>query len=90
METILAFVKNLPLFVLHLIRDLIYGPDGRPSLLATITFGLFVLFVFVTLWLLFTGQDWPHYAVFAATTTTLSTGGKVVDKYINNAGRFMG
>ena len=33
METILAFVKNLPLFVLHFIRDLIYGPDGRPSLL---------------------------------------------------------
>ena len=79
METILAFTKNLPLFVLNFIRDLIYGPDGRPSLLATITFGLFVLFVFVTLWLLFT-----------ATTTTLSTGGKVVDKYINNAGRFMG
>ena len=84
----IEYVKNAALFVLHFIRDLIYGPDGRPSLLATITFGLFVLFVFVTLWLLFTGQDWPHYAVFATTTTTLSTGGKVVDKYINNAVRF--
>lgn len=84
----IEYVKNAALFVLQFIRDLIYGPDGRPSLLATITFGLFALFVFVTLWLLFTGQDWPHYAVFAATTTTLSTGGKVVDKYINNAVRF--
>ena len=75
-------------FCLHFVRDLIYGPDGRPSLLATMTFGLFTLFVFVTLWLLFTGQEWQHYTVFAATTTSLSPGGKVVDKYINNAVRF--
>ena len=83
-----ACVKNLVLFVLHFIRDLIYGPDGRPSLLATMTFGLFVLFVFVTIYLLYTGQEWKDYAVFAGTTTTLSAGGKMVDKYINNAGRF--
>ncbi|WP_295164518.1 hypothetical protein [Selenomonas sp. F0473] len=75
-------------FCLHFVRDLIYGPDGRPSLLATMTFGLFMLFVFVTLWLLFTGAEWQHYTVFAATTTSLSTGGKVVDKYINNSVRF--
>lgn len=81
---VFACVKNLVLFALHFIRDLIYGPDERPSLLATMTFGLFVLFVFVTLWLLFTGQEWQDYAVFAGTTTTLSTGGKMVDKYINN------
>ncbi|MBF1684866.1 MAG: hypothetical protein HXO78_09130, partial [Selenomonas sp.] len=55
---------------------------------ATMTFGLFVLFVFVTIYLLYTGQEWKDYAVFAGTTTTLSAGGKMVDKYINNAGRF--
>lgn len=69
---------------LEFIRELVYGPDGKPSLLATITFGLFALFVFVTLWLLFTGRDWPYYTVFAGTTTTLATGGKAVDKFINN------
>lgn len=70
--------------ILQFLRDLVYGPDERPSLLATMTLGLFLLFVFVTLWILFTEQDWPYYAVFATTTTTLATGGKVVDKYINN------
>lgn len=71
-------------FCLEFIRDLVYGPDERPSLLATITFGLFALFVFVTLWLLFTEREWSYYTVFAGTTTTLSTGGKAVDKFINN------
>ena len=77
-------LKNLLKSILGFLRDLMYGPDERPSLLATMTFGLFLLFVFVTLWILFTEQDWPYYAVFATTTTTLATGGKVVDKYINN------
>lgn len=65
-------------------ENLVYGPDGRPSLLAVITFGLFFLFVFVTLFLLFTGKPWEYYTVFASTTTTLSAGGKVADKFINN------
>ncbi len=71
-------------FVLHFLRDLMYGPDGRPSLLATITFGMFSLFAFVTLYLVLTGTKWEYYTSFATTTTTLSTIGKAADKFMNN------
>ena len=39
----MAKLKELLGCILGFIRDLVYGPDGRPSLLATMTFGLFSL-----------------------------------------------
>ncbi|WP_432718384.1 hypothetical protein [Pectinatus frisingensis] len=72
------------LFCLHFIRSLLYGPDGMPSLLAVITCGMFGLFVFVTLYLVLNHMEWSSYTTFAATTTTLSAGGKAADKFMNN------
>lgn len=61
---------------------LIGGPDGRPSLVNTMTAAAFALFVLVTLYLVITGKQWDGYAVFASLTCGGSLVGKVGDKYM--------
>lgn len=77
-------IKKILAVITEFFRDLIYGPDGRPSLMNVIACGLFSLFAFVTLYLVLTGRDWSGYTAFTATTTTFSTLGKTADKYMNN------
>lgn len=66
------------------ISALICGPDGKASLVNTITATAFALFVVVTVYLVLTGQSWDYYAVFAGLTCGGSLIGKVGDKCINN------
>lgn len=66
------------------VRELIYGVDGKPSLVNTVTAVGFLVFIVVTLYLVLAGQYWEGYPVFAGITGGGSLVGKVSDKYINN------
>lgn len=67
-------------------KMLVYGADGQPSLTSTLALTAFVLFIFVTLYLVLSGQNWDSYSVFASVTCGGGLLAQVTGKGINNFG----
>lgn len=67
-------------------KMLVYGADGQPSLTSTLALTAFLLFIFVTLYLVATGQEWGGYSVFAGVTCGGGLLAQVTGKGINNFG----
>jgi hypothetical protein len=77
------FLKTVFTAVKDFLKGLLYGPDGRPSCTTVLAVTAFLLFVFVTLYLVLAGRAWEHYAVFAGVTCGGGLGAQVSGKFIN-------
>lgn len=64
-------------------KDCLYGYDGRASLVNAMSFGSFIVFAIVSMYLAFYNIDWAGYSIFASFTITCGMAGKVGDKYLN-------
>jgi hypothetical protein len=76
LKTVFAAIKGF-------LKDLLYGPDGRPSCTTAMAAAAFALFVLVTLFLVFAGRAWEHYPVFAGLTCGGGLSAQVGGKFIN-------
>ena len=59
---------------------LLYGKDGKPSLIDTGMVLLFLLFAGISIYLVYTGKEWPHYDRFSEMTVG-GGGGMKIFKY---------
>jgi hypothetical protein len=79
----MEFLKGAFAALKEFLKGLLYGPDGRPSCTTAMAAAAFLLFVFVTLFLVLAGRAWEHYPVFAGVTCGGGLSAQVGGKFIN-------
>jgi hypothetical protein len=79
----MGFSKGIFTALKEFLNGLLYGSDGRPSCTTVMAVAAFLLFVFVTLFLVLSGRGWEHYSVFAGVTCGGGLSAQVGGKYIN-------